>query len=66
MEAGGTARRTSQLQPDAHRPPPARGPFFKDDLGRRPWLVQGLRICLPGQGTQFDPWSGKISHEQGN
>ena len=25
-------------------------------------VAQWLRICLPMQGTQFKPWSGKISH----
>ena len=25
-------------------------------------VAQWLRICLPMQGTQVEPWSGKISH----
>ena len=28
-------------------------------------VVQWLRICLPMQGREFDPWSGKIPHASG-
>ena len=28
-------------------------------------VVQRLRICLPVQEVQVDPWSGKIPHEAG-
>ena len=28
--------------------------------------VQWLRICLPMQGTWFDPWSGRIPHAPGS
>ena len=32
---------------------------------RASFLVQWLRICLPMQGHQFNPWSGKIPHATG-
>ena len=35
--------------------------LLNDSTGTSP-VVQWLRIHRPRQGTQFDPWSGKIPH----
>ena len=33
---------------------------IRNKQGGTSLVVQWLRICLPMQGTRFDPWSGKI------
>ena len=39
--------------------------FSKIKFGRTSLMAQCLRICLPMQGTRFDPWPGNIPHAVG-